>query len=106
VKFSVRRRILPPGQWSNRRWCRRGPRALDAPIWSSAARAVLTEHRGPPYPWPQSPTICGAPTTGASSCSPTSAVAIRWPSQTSPARQFGWRRRSQAGGGHVRSLFV
>ena len=42
---------------------------------------------------PASPTICGAPTTRASSCSPTGATAIRSPSPTSPAATCSAARR-------------
>ena len=45
--------------------------------WSSVDADDATEPTEPPFPIPDSPMICGAPTTRASSCSLTAAIAIR-----------------------------
>src|ERR1700716_3959653 len=65
-----------------------------------------------PCPGPCYPTTCGAPTTRASSCSPTGAIATRSPSPTLPAATYSpvkpWRppkrlMPSPSSSGHSRS---
>ena len=58
---------------------------LFATAWSTVAANDATRRRAPPCPGLWAPTTCGAPTTKASSCSPTSAIATRSPSPTLPA---------------------
>src|ERR1700752_4125846 len=57
---------------------------LDRQAWSARAESDASRRRARRCPSHASPTICGARTTKASSCSPIGAIASRSPSATSP----------------------
>jgi putative transposase len=58
---------------------------LDRQVWCVATGAAVSRRRGPPCRYPAGRTTCGAPTSRASSCSPTAATATPSRSPTSRA---------------------